>query len=137
MPYPKEAIIALGNYLDTGSAKEFNYFTEKKYRELILVKEALEGHDKAFDILVKTKHMILAAFLSAIWEEKAALTFLIKHKSPEWAATAAAVNNDTEAANWLRKNQLEHYYTLAEKIKTFLKENKKSDLDFLYKSPFS
>ena len=134
--YSAEMIIALGNYIAEGKPYYYNIITEKKCPELLLVREAIEGHDSAFDHLMKNKQFVLAAFVSAIWNDDKALSFLIKQKVPQWAATAAAVVGTGEALLWLRKHNLEPFAILAEKIKHKLKSQKRSDLEFLFKGPY-
>ena len=62
---------------------------------------------------MEKKHLILAAFVNAIWVDEKAFAFLMKAKAFEWAACANIINGDDKAEAFLKRINKEHYVLLA------------------------
>ncbi len=95
-------------------AKE--WLLKNNFEELVQLKDAASRYPKAFEYLLVHKHVILAAFVNAVWEDKKAFKLLMDKKEFHWAAMANYINGDENAATFLHKNNLKHYAELAIKI---------------------
>ena len=113
--YKKEVIEKFTAWVED-DATAFDWLLAFGYREFIILREATLGDSKAIEVLLKTRHIILAAFANAIWDDSEALKLLLKSKAFHWAAAANIINGDDKAQVWLMQNGLEHYITLAFKI---------------------
>lgn len=133
MKYTVEDIRALSKWINNDT-KAFNYLMEKGYRELVLIKESLEGRDEVEKWLFENNHKILASFLDAVSGNLSAAKFLVKNE-PILAATAGMVNGDKMAEAWLRKNKLDHFVELGKAIIDKF-NGEKMDFSVLYKGPF-
>ena len=121
MNYQKEVINKLSAWIE-GDHSAHDWLKTNAYPELIMLKDAVSRHTKALEYLMIKKHFILAAFVNAIWEDSKAFDILMKNKAPQWAAAANFINGDKNAGMWLRKNRLDHYLDLAEKIQAKLRK---------------
>ena len=115
LTYPKEIIEAAGAWMegDTG-AKEF--LQKNGREELVQLHDAVSRWPKSLEYMLLNKHIILAAFVNAIWEDKKAFKLLMDKKEFIWAAMANIINGDDGAVLFLHKNKLKHYADLAFKI---------------------
>jgi hypothetical protein len=115
LTYPKEIIEAASGWIEGDvNAKEFLIANNKE--ELVQMRDAVSRWPKPFEYLLIHKHVILAAFVNAIWEDKKAFKLLMDKKEFIWAAMANIINGDDGAVAFLHKNKLKHYADLAFKI---------------------
>ncbi len=115
MNYPREVIEILGRWVD-GDTHAKDWLQRNNYEELVHLKDASRRFAKSFEYLLIHNHVILAAFVNAIWEDKAAFKLLMEKKAVHWAAMANYINGDEKAILFLKKNKLDHYAQLAHKI---------------------
>lgn len=113
MNYPKIAIENVTKMFK-GDMRAHQWLVANKYDELIAMSDAVLREFSALKYLVKNKHFILAAFVNAVWEDPDAIPVLIKAKEYQWAAVANYINEDVKAGEWLKKNNLNHYYEMAD-----------------------
>lgn len=99
-----------------GDPQAERWLNNNGYPELVHLKDAASRYPKAFEYLLVHKHIILAAFANAVWEDKKAFQLLMDQRAFHWAAMANYINGDDKAAAFLKKNKLEHYAELAHKI---------------------
>lgn len=77
--------------------------------------QALNGHDKVFDRLLKT-YPEWAAFANAVLGDEEAIFWLLQHRFNEMGVLANALNDEPEAARWLQAQPdpfLLHFYQAA------------------------
>ena len=132
--YPVEAIQLLTD-LVKGRKENARLLASMGYPELALLYDGVNGNNGVVDILMKSKFVVLAAFLSAVTSEnKGQVQFLLKN-APHWAATINFINKDLKAKAWLQKFNLGHYAILAEAIRKKLEDDEGSGLDILFRAP--
>ncbi len=135
MNYSKEVIEKVSEMLGN-STNAFNWLIENNYRELTVLVDGLGGSPQAAKWLRDNKHGVIAAFLAAMYDDDGeAFQYLMKNKAFVWAATVNAQRGDKGARAWLKKNNLDHYNMLAEKIAQKFKSEGPSDMEMLHK-PF-
>ncbi len=127
MKYTPEVLKLLGDAFN-GSEAARGELTDRGHKELLLLLAyIIDGKDEAFELLMKQKHFILAAFLKAVDKERKSIKFLLDMKAPEWVAVASHLNSDPKAKGWLLKSGFNHHAELAEAImKRLQKENEDS-----------
>jgi len=135
MLYPKEVIQQLNAWID-GSNSAKLWLQQHNYEELVQLKDATSRHAKAFEYLLVHKHVILAAFVNAVWDDKTAFKLLMEYKAFHWAAMANFINGDDKAAMFLKKNHLEHYAELAFKIQAKIRKEGDASTNFFNSGPF-
>ena len=72
---------------------------------------------------MENKHVVLAAFVNAIWEDEKAFQFLMRVKAFQWAATANLINGDEKAEEFLKRSGNAHYVLLAHAIQSRIHED--------------
>ena len=82
------------------------------------------------------KHIVLAAFANAIWEDTNAFKHLMDHKAFHWAAMANYINGDDNAAVFLKRSKLEHYAELAHKIQAKIRKEGDAGTNFFNSGPY-
>ena len=105
MHYPKEAIEKATAWVD-GSPSAKLWLEKNNFPELVYLRDAASRHAKAFEYLLVHKHIILATFVNAIWDDKKAFKLLMDGKQYHWAAMANYINGDDNAAAFLKKNNI-------------------------------
>lgn len=135
MLYPKEVIQAATSWLE-GDTRAKQWLQENNYEELVQLKDAVSRYPKAFEYLLVHKHIILAAFVNAIWDDKKAFKLLMDQRAFHWAAMANYINGDDNAAGFLKKNKLEHYAELAHKIQAKIRREGDEGTNFFSSGPF-
>lgn len=113
MQYSKEAIQNVTRMFN-GDMSAHRWLVANKYDELIAMSDGVLREFSALKYLIKNKHYILAAFVNAVWEDPEAMPILIKQKAYQWAAAANYINEDEKAGEWLKKNNLNHFYEMAD-----------------------
>lgn len=122
MNYSKETIIKTSAWV-AGDERAKQWLQDNNFEELVQLKDAVRNFPKAFEYLLVHKHIILAAFVNAVWEDKKAFKLLMDQKAFQWAAMANYINGDDNAAVFLKKNHLEHYAELAHKMQAKIRED--------------
>lgn len=135
MLYPKEVIQHLNAWIDGSTQSKF-WLQQHNYEELVRLKDAVSRHAKAFEYLLVNKHIVLAAFVNAIWEDQKAFKLLMNQKAFHWAAMANYINGDDNAALFLKKNKLIHYADLAFKIQAKIRKEGDEATNFFNSGPF-
>ncbi|HET6225326.1 MAG TPA: hypothetical protein VFF27_03540 [Bacteroidia bacterium] len=115
MLYPKEVIDITTEWIK-GDSRAGQWLQENNLTELFMLKDAVSRHAKPMQYLLVNKHIILAAFVNAIWEDQAAFKLLMTKGNHHWAAMANYINGDEKAALFLKNNKLQHYAELAHQI---------------------
>lgn len=115
MLYSKEVIDITSEWIQ-GDSRAGQWLHEHHFEELVMLKDAVSRHAKAMQYLLVNKHISLAAFVNAIWEDPAAFKLLMTKGNYHWAAMANYINGDDKAAIFLNKNHLKHYAILAQRI---------------------
>jgi len=113
MYYPQAAILHLNQYIKNEDSTSFNWLLEHQFKELTYLRDGSAGNAKALQWLIVNNHIILGAFINAIWEDKKAFQLLIAKKAFHWAACANIINGDEKAIAFLHKSKLGHYADLA------------------------
>lgn len=119
--YPKEVIEITSRWIE-GDTSAKDWLQKNKYEELVQLRDAASRYPKAFEYLLLHKHLILATFVNAIWEDKKAFKILMDKKEFHWAAMANYINGDDNAAMFLHKNNMKHYAELAHKIQAKIRK---------------
>ena len=112
MNYSKEAIEKTAAWVE-GNPSAKLWLQQNNHEELVQLKDAASRHAKPFEYLLVHKHLVLAAFVNAIWDDKVAFKLLMDQRAFQWAAMANYINGDDNAALFLKKNKLDHYLQLA------------------------
>ena len=112
MSYSKEGIIKLTEFVK-GNKDAGKWLVDNNLKELELLYYALKGYDGALKELSNKKYFVPAAFVNAIRGNATAFNWLVKNKQYEWVAMAEVLNKKGNAALWLKKNNLDHYFHLA------------------------
>ena len=112
MLYPKEVIEITAEWVN-GDSRAGQWLHDHNFEELVMLKDAVSRHAKPMQYLLVNKHISLAAFVNAIWDDAAAFKLLMTKGNYHWAAMANYINGDEKAALFLKKNKLEHYAVLA------------------------
>ena len=119
--YPKEVIDKTAEWVE-GNTNAKLWLQQNSYEELVQLKDAVSRYSKAFEYLLLHKHLVLAAFVNAVWDDKKAFKLLMDKKEFMWAAMANFINGDDNAAGFLQKNNLNHYIQLASVIQAKLRK---------------
>lgn len=117
MLYSREVIDITSLWIQ-GDARAGKWLSEHHFEELVMLKDAVSRHAKAMQYLLVNKHISLAAFVNAIWDDPAAFKLLMTKGNYHWAAMANFINGDEKAAAFLKKSNLNHYAELAQHIQT-------------------
>ena len=135
MNYPKEAIEKATEWVD-GSPSAKLWLEEHNFPELVYLRDAASRHAKAFEYLLVHKHIILATFVNAIWDDKKAFKLLMDGKQYHWAAMANYINGDDNAATFLKKNNLAHYAQLAHVIQAKIRREGDEGTNIFKSGPY-
>jgi hypothetical protein len=135
MFYPPEVIDITCDWME-GKEDAKVWLQKHNFEELVQLKDAVSRWPKAFEYLLVHKHIILAAFVNAIWEDKAAFKLLMDKKAVHWAAMANYINGDDNAAVFLKKNKLEHYAKLAHLIQAKIRKEGDANSNFFNSGPY-
>jgi hypothetical protein len=135
MLYPKEVIEKTSAWIE-GDIKAKLWLQQHNLEELVQLRDAVSRYPKAFEYLLVHKHIILAAFVNAIWDDKKAFKLLMDKKEFLWAAMANYINGDDKAAAFLNKNKLEHYTELAHKIQAKIRREGDAGTNFFGSGPY-
>ena len=135
MIYSKEVIEKASAWIE-GDIGAKLWLQQNNFEELVQLKNAASRYPKAFEYLLVHKHIILAAFVNAIWEDKKAFKLLLDKKEFLWAAMANYINGDDNAAIFLNKNNLKHYSELAHKIQAKIRKEGDEGTNFFGSGPY-
>lgn len=135
MLYSKEVIEKTSAWLE-GDTRAKHWLQQNNLEELVQLKDAVSRFPKAFEYLLVHKHVILAAFVNAIWDDKKAFQLLMDKREFHWAAMANYINGDENAALFLKRNKLEHYAQLAHKIQAKIRREGDEGTNFFGSGPF-
>jgi hypothetical protein len=135
MLYPKDVIVTLNSWIE-GSNQAKQWLEDHGYPELVQLKDAASRHSKPFEYLLVHKHIILAAFVNAIWEDPKAFKLLMEQRAFHWAAMANYINGDDKAGNFLKQSNLEHYLQLAHSIQQKIRKEGDEGTNFFNSGPF-
>ncbi|MBL0328779.1 MAG: hypothetical protein IPP64_05015 [Bacteroidetes bacterium] len=135
MNYSKEAIEKATAWVEGSSAAKL-WLEEHNFPELIQLKDAASRHAKAFEYLLVHKHIVLATFVNAIWDDKKAFQLLMDSKQYHWAAMANYINGDDNAAAFLKKNNLAHYAQLAHVIQAKIRREGDEGTNIFKSGPY-
>ncbi len=135
MHYPKEVIEIASDWID-GKEEAKNWLLKHNLEELVQLRDAVSRWPKPFEYLLVNKHIILAAFVNAIWEDKKAFQLLMDQKAFHWAAMANYINGDERAGDFLRKSKLGHYADLAIRIQAKIRKEGDENSNFFNSGPY-
>ncbi len=135
MLYSKEVIEKTTAWVE-GDIKAKLWLQHHNLEELVQLKDAISRHAKAFEYLLVHKHLVLATFVNATWEDKKAFKILMDKKEFLWAAMANYINGDDKAAIFLNKNNLKHYAELAHKIQAKIRREGDEGTSIFSGGPF-
>jgi len=135
MLYSKEVIEKTSAWIE-GDTRAKEWLQQNNFEELVQLKDAASRYPKSFEYLLVSKHIVLAAFVNAIWDDKQAFQLLMDKKAFHWAAMANYINGDDNAALFLKKNRLEHYAQLAHKIQAKIRREGDEGTNFFGSGPF-
>ncbi len=135
MHYSKETIEKTSAWME-GSNNAKQWLQDNKFEELVQLKDASSRHAKAFEYLLVHKHLTLAAFVNAIWDDPKAFKLLMDQKEFHWAAMANYINGDDNAGGFLKKNKLEHYLQLAHVIQAKIRKEGDEGSNIFNSGPF-
>ncbi len=119
-----------------GDTRAKQWLQDNNFEELVQLKDATSRYPKAFEYLLVHKHIVLAAFANAVWEDQKAFKLLMDQKAFHWAAMANYINGDDNAAAFLKKNKLEHYAELAHKIQAKIRKEGDEGMNFFNSGPY-
>ena len=125
MNYPKEAIEKTSAWV-AGDQRAKQWLMDHNFEELVQLRDAARRYTKSLEFLFVHKHIVLAAFVNAIWEDKKAFKLLMDQRAFQWAAMANYINGDENAALFLKKNN-----RLILRILKYLNTYKKNYLDLM------
>ena len=135
MLYPKEVIEKTAAWIEGDSAAK-KWLQNNGYEEMVQLKDAASRYPKAFEYLLVHRHIVLAAFVNAIWDDKKAFKLLMDKKEFHWAAMANYINGDDNAAIFLHKNNLKPYAELAHKIQAKIRKEGDAGTNFFNSGPY-
>ncbi|MBA3706176.1 MAG: hypothetical protein H0W84_09840 [Bacteroidetes bacterium] len=135
MLYAKETIEKAAAWIE-GDTRAKQWLQQNNFEELVQLRDAVGRHAKAFEYLLVHKHVVLAAFVNAVWDDKNAFQLLMDKKEFFWAAMANYINGDDNAAVFLQKNNLKHYADLAHKIQAKIRREGDEGTNFFGSGPF-
>lgn len=135
MLYPKEVIEKVSAWVE-GDTDAKHWLQANNLEELVQLKDASLNNPKAIEYLLVNKHVVLAAFVNAVWEDNKALKLLMDKKEFHWAAMANYINGDTKAAQFLERFNFKHYAELAFKIQTQIRKENDKRSNFFNSGPF-
>ena len=101
-----------------------------------MIDAVIEGDNKAMEYLLVNKHVVLAAFVNAVWEDGKALRMLMDKGEPIWAAMANIVNGDKGAVMFLQNHKLPTYVKLAQAIQKKIRSNNDKKSSIFSSGPF-
>jgi hypothetical protein len=133
--YSKEAIDKTSAWID-GDIRAKQWLQENNFEELVQLRDAASRYPKAMEYLLANKHLALAAFVNAVWDDKTALHLLMEKKEFHLAAMANFINGDDKAALFLKKNNLGHYAELAFKIQAKIRREGDEGTNIFNGGPF-
>ncbi len=133
--YPKEIIQKTAAWFE-GDVHAKNWLNQNNFEELVELKDAISRYPKAFEFLLVNKHIILATFVNAIWDDKKAFQILMDKKEFHWAAMANFINGDEKAQQFLAKSNLAHYAELAFKIQAYIRKEGDKGTSMFNSGPF-
>jgi hypothetical protein len=133
--YPKEVIDKTGAWFQ-GDVHAKEWLTRNNYEEMVELKDAISRYPKSFEFLMVNKHIILATFVNAVWDDKKAFQILMEKKEFHWAAMANLINGDEKAAIFLNKSKLGHYAGLAVKIQEWIRKEGDKGTSIFNSGPF-
>ena len=133
--YSKEVIEATTEWINgKQAAKEL--LEKHGFGELVQLRDAASRHAKAFQYLLTNKHLILATFVNAIWDDQKAFKILMDKKEFHWAAMANYINGDDKALIFLKKQNLDHYAQLAFAIQAKIRKENDEGTNFFNSGPY-
>ncbi|HEY0029894.1 MAG TPA: hypothetical protein VGC65_03970 [Bacteroidia bacterium] len=135
MNYSREAIDKTTAWVE-GDNRAKQWLQDNNFEELVQLKDAASRHAKAFEYLLVHKHLTLAAFVNAVWEDQKAFRLLMDQKEFQWAAMANYINGDDKAEVFLMKNKLDHYFKLAHAILMKIRKEGDEGTVFFNSGPF-
>jgi hypothetical protein len=135
MLYTKEVIDATTEWIK-GDTWAGQWLSEHNFEELVILKDAVSRHAKAMEYLLVHKHIALAAFVNAIWEDKEAFKLLMTKGNYHWAAMANFINGDEKAGRFLKDNKLTHYLNLAQAFQDKIREEGDEGTNFFGSGPY-
>ncbi len=135
MIYSKEAIVKTRAWVE-GDLKAKQWLQDNQFEELVQLKDAASRYPKAFEYLLVHKHLTLAAFVNAVWDDSKAFKLLMEQKAFQWAAMANYINGDDNAAAFLKKNNLEHYAQLAHVIQAKIRREGDEGTNIFKSGPY-
>ncbi|MBL7889662.1 MAG: hypothetical protein JNL24_08920 [Bacteroidia bacterium] len=135
MHYPKEVIEIASDWIE-GKEDAKHWLLKHNLEELVQLRDAVSRWPKPFEYLLVHKHIILAAFVNAIWEDKKAFQLLMDQKAFHWAAMANYINGDERAGDFLRKSKLGHYADLAIRIQAKIRKEGDENSNFFNSGPY-
>lgn len=135
MIYSKEAIVKTIAWVE-GDLKAKQWLQDNQFEELVQLKDAASRYPKAFEYLLVHKHLTLAAFVNAVWDDSKAFKLLMEQKAFQWAAMANYINGDDNAAAFLKKNNLEHYAQLAHVIQAKIRREGDEGTNIFKSGPY-
>ena len=135
MNYSKEVIEKTSAWV-AGDQRAKQWLLDHNFEELVQLRDATRRYTKPLEFLFVHKHIVLAAFVNAIWEDKKAFKLLMDQRAFQWAAMANYINGDDNAALFLKKNNLAHYAELAHKIQARIREDGDKGTNFFSSGPF-
>jgi hypothetical protein len=135
MLYTKEVIDKTTSWISDNKLAE-QWLLNNNFEELLQLKDALSRHAKALEYLLVKKHIVLAAFVNAVWDDQKAFKLLMDQQAFHWAATANYINGDVKAAAFLQKNKLAHYLELAKRIQEKIRKEGDEGMNFFNSGPF-
>ena len=113
--YTEKEIVTFAKAID-GDEESYRWLIENHFAELAATADVITNHnDTALSWLKKNKQITLVAFISALGEDKNAMTFLISQKHILFASVVGAVEGEVVPFNWLAKNNL-GFYLLAKTL---------------------
>ena len=135
MNYSAETIDKTTGWIE-GSVSAKQWLQDNNFEELVQLKDASSRHAKAFEYLLVHKHLTLAAFVNAIWDDQKAFKLLMDQRSFHWAAMANYINGDDKAGDFLKKNRLDHYLRLAHAILAKIRKEGDEGSNIFNSGPF-
>ncbi|MEO6902648.1 MAG: hypothetical protein ABI315_05790 [Bacteroidia bacterium] len=135
MLYTKEVIDKTTTWIRGNNIAE-QWLIGNNFEELVYLKDALSRNAKALEYLLIKKHVVLAAFVNAVWDDEKAFKLLMDQKAFHWAAVANYINGDVKAAAFLQKGNLTHYLELAKRIQEKIRKEGDEGMNFFNSGPF-
>jgi len=133
--YPPQIIKVLIS-LVKGNPNAKDWLEKNNLEELVQLNDAVSRFPKALEYLLVHRHIILAAFVNAVWEDKKALALLMDKKEFHWAAMADYINGNDKAAIFLKKHKLEHYAELAHEFQAKIRREGDANIGFFNSGPY-